>query len=69
MNSFEGLIEGKVGNQIDDELRGGARIQRIFDHTFTEDINAIPSISQLDVKDCIHMMRNHAGITVPCTLR
>ena len=63
--AFEDLIEGKVGDQIDDDLKGGARISRIFTNQFEKEVLAIPPIQAAQLREVWFLMRNHAGITVP----
>jgi len=65
VQNFEDLIEGKVGNQIDDDLKGGARISRIFTNTYEVEVKAIPAIAASQLREVWFLMRNHAGITVP----
>ena len=62
---FQNLIAGKVGNEVNDELKGGARIQRIFTTEFQKGINEIPSINNASKREVWYLIRNHAGITVP----
>ena len=63
--SFEDLSEGKVGDQIDDDLKGGARISRIFTNQFEKEVLAIPPIQAAQLREVWFLMRNHSGITVP----
>jgi replication fork clamp-binding protein CrfC len=65
VRGYNDLIEGKVGNQLDDDIKGGARISRIFQEVYEQEINEIPSISQMDVEEVMYIIRNQAGITVP----
>jgi len=62
---FNDLIEGKVGNQIDEEIKGGARINNIFTTKFEKEITECPSIQSTNINEIIYMMRNQSGITVP----
>jgi dynamin 1-like protein len=65
---FSDLIAGKVGDQVDDDLKGGARISRIFKDVFEREIMDVPALSSSDGGLCREvwwMMRNHNGITVP----
>ena len=65
VQAFEDLIEGKVGDQIDDDLKGGARISRIFTSQFEKEVLAIPPIQAAQLREVWFLMRNHSGITVP----
>jgi dynamin 1-like protein len=65
---FSDLIAGKVGDQVEDDLKGGARISRIFKDVFEREIKDAPALSSNDSGLCREvwwMMRNHSGITVP----
>jgi len=65
VKGYNDLIEGKVGNQLDDDIKGGARISRIFQEVYEHEINEIPPISEMKVEEVMYIMRNQAGITVP----
>lgn len=65
VSCFNDLIEGKIGNQIDNELKGGARINRIFTAQLEKEISECPKIQSTNLNEIIYMMRNQAGITVP----
>jgi replication fork clamp-binding protein CrfC len=65
---FTDLIAGKVGDQVEDDLKGGARISRIFKDVFEQESMDAPALSSSDGGLCREvwwMMRNHSGITVP----
>jgi dynamin 1-like protein len=62
---FNDLIQGKVGDTIDDDLKGGARINRIFKDVYAVEVAASTSVSDADPREVWFMMRNHAGITFP----
>ncbi|EAY18631.1 Dynamin central region family protein [Trichomonas vaginalis G3] len=65
VQGYEDLIEGKVSNEMDNEVKGGARILRIFQDQYEKAIMEIPPISAMDINEVMYLMRNQAGITVP----
>lgn len=65
VTGYENLIAGKVGNKIDNELRGGARINRIFIDQYEKMVNEIPPITELDLKDVCNLIINQAGVRTP----
>ncbi|KAH0791987.1 Dynamin central region family protein [Histomonas meleagridis] len=64
-SGFEDLIAGRVGNEINDDLKGGARIQHIFTTQFQKEISEVPSVSKANPREIWFLMKNHCGITVP----
>lgn len=65
VQGYEDLIAGKVGNKIDNELRGGARINRIFQDKYETMIAEIPSMSTLNLKDVYNLILNQSGVRSP----
>jgi replication fork clamp-binding protein CrfC len=63
--TFNDLIEGKVGENVDDDLKGGARINRIFREVFRAEIAQADGIAGASAAEVWYLTRNHAGITVP----
>jgi dynamin 1-like protein len=44
-SKFSDLIAGKVGEQIEDDLKGGPRISRIFKDIFEREIMGAPALN------------------------
>lgn len=65
VQGFEDLIEGKVGNEMEDDLKGGARISRIFMNDFVVAVGQLPKFEKVEMREVWFLIRNHAGITVP----
>jgi len=65
ISNYDNLISGNVGSQIGDELKGGARITRIFQDMYEKEIQNAPKIGSHDIKEVLFLMKNHSGITVP----
>ncbi|OHT15091.1 Dynamin central region family protein [Tritrichomonas foetus] len=65
VNNFDDLIQGKVGEQIDDDLKGGARISRIFTNQFEKEISEAPTVGATQLREVWFLIRNQSGITAP----
>ena len=66
VNGYNDLIEGKTGSYIGEDIKGGAKISRIFQDVYVKKINEeIPPITSMDVEEVKYLIRNQAGITVP----
>jgi dynamin 1-like protein len=67
-SKFSDLIAGKASEQVEDDLKGGARISRIFKDIFEHEIMDAPAPSSGDSGLCRElwwMIRNHSGIILP----
>ncbi|KAK8860414.1 Dynamin- GTPase protein [Tritrichomonas musculus] len=65
VTGFDDLIQGKVGDSVSDDLKGGARITRIFSQQFEKEITDAPAVSATPLREVWNLMRNQAGITAP----
>ena len=65
VSKFDDLLQGKVGEQIDDDLKGGARIMRIFTNKFEKEISEAPAVAATQLREVWYLIRNQSGITCP----
>lgn len=68
LDIFNNFLQGRTaeGKEIVDkgEIHGG-KIPVIFNNDFSQELDALPGLTKLDLKTFYNMMKNHTGISVP----
>jgi len=67
VKGYNDLIEGKAAHSIEetDELKGGARINRVFNDVFEQSVKEIPPINSIPIEEICYLMHNQRGLNIP----